>query len=267
MLQRIVTSVIGFPLIVWLLISGGAALLAALLCVAVIGMCEFHKATGRASMLKTVVCAVAAAGYFGLFLWHSTTTDVLAVIALTVIVSSISLVVCRKTVDYIDSALMIMSFFYVAFLLGFVFMLREGQSGVFLVWLAFIAAWGADTCAYFTGMLFGKRKLCPELSPKKTIEGAIGGVLGAVVLAILFQILVYHYFNYTFDLANSTLAVIVAIAAVLSIFGDLTASAIKRQTGVKDFGKLFPGHGGILDRFDSLLFTAPAIYIMLNYFA
>jgi len=266
MLTRIITSLVGLPLIVWLLISGGAALLAALLCVTIIGMHEFHKATGRESTLKTVFCIIAATGYFGLFLWHSTTADFMAVIALTVVASSISLVVCRKTVDYIDAALMIMGFFYVAFLLGFVFLLRERESGVFLVWLAFIAAWGADTCAYFTGMLCGKHKLCPELSPKKTIEGAIGGVLGAVVLALLFQWLVVYYFNYTFDFASSTLAVIIAIAAMLSIFGDLSASAIKRQTGVKDFGKLFPGHGGILDRFDSVLFTAPAIYIMLNYF-
>lgn len=266
MLTRIVTSVIGFPVIVWLLITGGVALLAALLCVAVIGMYEFHKATGRESMLKIAFCAVAALNYFGLLWGRGEITDFMATIALTIVVSCILLVVNRKTVDYIDVAFMLMSFFYVAYLLGFVFMLREGQSGVFLVWLAFIAAWGADTCAYFAGMLFGKRKLCPELSPKKTVEGAIGGTVGAVALALLYQMLVYHYFNYTFDFANFTLAVIIAIAAVLSIFGDLSASAIKRQAGVKDFGNLFPGHGGILDRFDSLLFTAPAIYIMLNYF-
>lgn len=266
MLQRIITSVIGFPLIVWLLITGGVALLAALLCVAIIGMYEFHKATGRASMFKTAYCMVAAVCFYGLLLRGVAAADIMALAACVVMVSAISLVVFRRTVDYIDAALMIASFFYIAFLLGFVFLLRERPSGVFLVWLAFFAAWGADTCAYFAGMLFGKRKLCPQLSPKKTVEGAIGGVLGAVVLALVFRILVFHFFNYTFGFANLTLAVIVAVAAVLSIFGDLSASAIKRQTGVKDFGKLFPGHGGILDRFDSLLFTAPAVYIMLNYF-
>ena len=114
--------------------------------------------------------------------------------------------------------------------------------GSFIVLLPLLAAWGADTCALFSGMLFGKHKLAPVVSPKKTVEGAVGGVVGGAVLVLIAAVIM----NRTLDLEMP-----------LGEIGDLSFSVIKRQTGIKDYGHIFPGHGGVLDRFDSVLFVAP----------
>jgi phosphatidate cytidylyltransferase len=129
------------------------------------------------------------------------------------------------------------------------------------VWLIFIGAWGSDTCAYAVGMLLGKHKIVPKLSPKKTVEGCIGGVIGAALLGYLYALFLG---DKIVGLANPRIifAIIGASASVISQFGDLAASAIKRNYDIKDYGRLIPGHGGILDRFDSIIFTAPIVYYL-----
>lgn len=122
-----------------------------------------------------------------------------------------------------------------------------------MVWLIFLTAFGTDVMAYFTGYAIGKHKLCPGISPKKTIEGAIGGTLGSVILCGAFG---YFFANEFFIHCM----IIGALGGVISQFGDLTASVFKRKMGIKDYGNLIPGHGGVLDRFDSVLFTAPLVY-------
>ncbi len=122
-----------------------------------------------------------------------------------------------------------------------------------LVWLVLIAAFGSDIMAYFTGYAFGKHKLCPNLSPKKTIEGAIGGALGATVFGGLFG---YFFMPGLFH----ECLIMGLVGGIVSQCGDLTASAFKRKMGIKDYGHLIPGHGGIMDRFDSVIFVAPFIY-------
>ena len=122
-----------------------------------------------------------------------------------------------------------------------------------LIWLVVLTAFGTDIFAYFTGYLFGKHKLCPAISPKKTIEGAIGGVFGSVILSFAFIMIIQP------DLLFHAI-VIGVLGSIISQFGDLTASIIKRKIGIKDYGNLIPGHGGVLDRFDSVLFTAPFVY-------
>lgn len=137
--------------------------------------------------------------------------------------------------------------------------LRAGQ---FLVLLPLLAAWGADTCALFAGMLFGKHKLAPVVSQKKTVEGAVGGVIGGAVLVLLVALLM----NATLGLKMPLWSAVVlgAVGAVLGEIGDLSFSVIKRQTGIKDYGHIFPGHGGVLDRFDSVLFVAPFAEILFR---
>lgn len=127
--------------------------------------------------------------------------------------------------------------------------------------MIFISSWICDTCAYLSGMAIGKHKLAPVLSPKKSIEGAVGGVVGAGLVGALFGWLVLER---VFADQNITwiAAVICAAGAVISQVGDLAASGIKRNHNIKDYGKLIPGHGGIMDRFDSVLFTAPIIYYL-----
>ena len=128
-----------------------------------------------------------------------------------------------------------------------------------MIWLVFLTAFGTDIMAYFTGMAFGKHRLCPNLSPKKSVEGAVGGVLGSMLLC--------GAFGWLLGYGGSALASIVVIGFVGSIaaqLGDLSASALKRRMGIKDYGNLIPGHGGIMDRFDSVLFTAPLIYYTMT---
>ena len=135
---------------------------------------------------------------------------------------------------------------------------------VFILLCTMYAAWFCDTCAYFAGRKFGKRKLAPKISPKKTVEGAIGGVAGVVVLSLI----TYVICDVT-CFANNTIKAWMVIPAVIflciiGMCGDLSASVIKRNFGEKDFGTLFPGHGGVLDRIDSFLFAMPAAYVMLS---
>lgn len=128
------------------------------------------------------------------------------------------------------------------------------RAGQFLVLLPLLAAWGADTCALFTGMLLGKHKLAPVVSPKKTVEGAVGGVVGGAVLVLLAALLMNATLG--LDMPLWSAAVLGACGAMLGEIGDLSFSVIKRQANIKDYGNIFPGHGGVLDRFDSVLFVA-----------
>lgn len=154
---------------------------------------------------------------------------------------------------------------YAPVLLSFLFIIREGwQHGIYLVWLVFLCSWGSDTCAYCVGVLFGKHKMAPKLSPKKSIEGGIGGVVGAALLFGLYTYFVINPFspeNIKMDLIGAMC--LGAIGALVSMIGDLAASAIKRDFEIKDYGKLIPGHGGIMDRFDSVIIVAPFIFLGL----
>lgn len=153
------------------------------------------------------------------------------------------------------------SFLYAPVMLSFIYLLREGfDEGIYLVWFVFLASWGSDTCAYAVGMLIGKHKMTPKLSPKKSVEGAVGGVVGAALLFVLYTVLVIN--RYTgIVLSVPFAAALGAAGALISMVGDLAASAIKRDHGIKDYGKLIPGHGGIMDRFDSVIVTAPVVFI------
>ena len=143
---------------------------------------------------------------------------------------------------------------YVAVMLSFIYLTRSLPDGKFLVWLIFLCSWGCDTCAYCVGMLIGKHKMAPVLSPKKSIEGAVGGVVGAALLGVIYAAATQG--------KMAEYALICAVGALISMVGDLAASAIKRNQNIKDYGKLIPGHGGILDRFDSVIITAPVIYYL-----
>lgn len=152
-------------------------------------------------------------------------------------------------------------YFYGPVLFSFIWLTRELPGGIYMVWLIFISSWICDTCAYLSGMALGKHKLTPVLSPKKSVEGAVGGVLGSALVGALFG---YLFLNRMFDGQNMVwiCALICGAGAVISQIGDLAASGIKRNHGIKDYGKLIPGHGGVMDRFDSVLFTAPIIYYL-----
>ena len=149
---------------------------------------------------------------------------------------------------------------YVAVMLSFVYQTRCLPDGMVMVWLIFLSSWGCDTCAYCVGMLIGKHKMAPILSPKKSVEGGVGGVVGAALFGAIFAACMNHFA--CADVSPMLCAVICGVGGAISQIGDLSASAIKRNHEIKDYGKLIPGHGGILDRFDSVIFTAPIIYYL-----
>lgn len=152
------------------------------------------------------------------------------------------------------------SFFYGPVLLSFIYQTRMCPQGIYMVWMILISSWGCDTCAYAVGKLIGRKKVFPRLSPKKSLEGCIGGVLGAALLGWLYGL---SFVERAFPEGKAwMIAVICGIGAVMSMAGDLAASAIKRNHDIKDYGKLIPGHGGIMDRFDSVIVTAPMTYFL-----
>jgi len=168
-----------------------------------------------------------------------------------------------ETISPQDVLVNIFGFFYIGVLLANVYLVQNLEYGAFFVWFIFISAWACDTLAYFSGMFFGRRKLAPTLSPKKTIEGAIGGTLGAAVVSGAFGHLISAHV--TTDVNLAVIGVILGfVGAIFAQFGDLSASAIKRHLNIKDYSNLIPGHGGILDRFDSVIFTAPLVYFVVQ---
>ena len=171
-----------------------------------------------------------------------------------------------KKVKFNDASMAFFSAVLLALLYSYIVPLRASEYGQYLIVALFAATWCNDAGAYFIGIRFGKHKLAPTLSPKKTVEGAIGGVLGCV-LASLILYAVFVNFVWETESANYIAVALMSVfLSFISMCGDLTASVIKRNFEIKDFGKLIPGHGGILDRFDSIIFVLVALYAVLNIF-
>ncbi len=175
---------------------------------------------------------------------------------------SLSVLKC-ETVKLSDVLASLFAVIYSVLLLIHLAFLRNMDNGLALVFLAFVGAWIPDTAAYFTGNFFGKRKLIEKVSPNKTVAGSIGAVVGSVIGFLIYGAIL-HAFGY---LVNYFALVILAIlCGVVAQLGDLAASVMKRTFGAKDFGNLIPGHGGLLDRVDSLIFIAPLVYYFVCVF-
>ena len=238
------------------IISGGYVLFFTLVCISLIGMLELYKAMGvhgESTGLLEII------GYLGAILYYVSLLLGFESYGLMTVLVSLILIMLVYVFTYPKyNAHQIMSAFfgvvYVAVMLSFILLTRNLPDGKFIVWLIFLCSWGCDTCAYCVGMLIGKHKMAPVLSPKKSVEGGIGGVVGAGLLGVIYAAAIQG--------PMVEYAVICGIGALISMVGDLAASAIKRNQGIKDYGKLIPGHGGILDRFDSVIFTAPVIYYL-----
>ena len=175
----------------------------------------------------------------------------------------------NKTVSITDAGLLFASSLYIIAAFSSIIYIHDYVAyGNHIYLLTFICAWVTDIFAYFTGRFFGKHKLIPAVSPKKTVEGAIGGVVFCVISTVLFGFIIEKFFNeYGITSANYLMLAISGVfISVVSQTGDLIMSVIKRHYGIKDYGKLFPGHGGILDRFDSVLAVALILAFICTYF-
>lgn len=262
MAKRIITSIIGIPLLIAIIVYGKMPLKIALIVVSLIGVYEFYKAVNPNKEIK----AINDIGYlftiiFPFILSNFNLYSYLFFTTAFIICLFISMLLHHQKYNINDVAITFIGFYYVCFLLSHVIMVRQSEYGFIFVWLIFITAWGSDTGAYFTGSVIGKHKLTPTLSPHKTIEGAVGGVALSIILCILYGFCIINLMKVNISILSFIL--IGTVGSILGQLGDLAASAIKRYTGIKDYGNLFPGHGGVLDRFDSILFTAPLVYYLM----
>ncbi|MDO4545582.1 MAG: phosphatidate cytidylyltransferase [Bacillota bacterium] len=252
MKTRVLSGLIMLPLLV-ILYLGGYVLFGACLLIGIMGVWEFYNGFRKMGVHPNFLLACLAAVTLYII---NLTTDKYEWYMLwffgAVLLSLLYLfnIEHRKLEDAMAT---ITGIFYVVFFSFHVTLVDQTGPYSLLVWLIVITAFGTDIMAYFSGYLLGKHKLCPKISPKKTIEGSVGGILGSVILSGLFG---YFFMP---DILIHCL-VIGLLGGIVSQFGDLTASIFKRKMGIKDYGNLIPGHGGILDRFDSVLFTGPMVY-------
>ncbi len=274
---RLISGIILLVLTAIFLYFGGIPLLAVLAFLSVLGFLEMTKAigitrengnfnrlefTGIVGNILLYTCQM-------YFYFKQEAVDVvylLGIIVFTIIAMLAVYVISFPKFNATQAVGAVFAFLYVPVMLSFIGMTRAlPEIGNKVVWMIWISAWGSDTCAYCVGMLTGKtignHKAFPVLSPKKSIEGCIGGVVGAALLGMLFG----HYVMGS-DYGTIMMGIICGIGSVIAQCGDLAASAIKRNYNIKDYGKCIPGHGGILDRFDSIIFTAPCIYFLIYFF-
>ena len=260
---RLISGIVLVILAAFLLVKGGTLLFLVSLAISLIGLFELYRVMKIEKELPGLVGYGAVLAYYAI-VWTGMDRHVtfLAIAALMLLMTIYVFTFPKFTTEQITVAFF--GIFYVGLMFSYLYQVRSMPDGKYLVWLIVLSSWGCDTCAYCAGMLLGKHKMAPKLSPKKTVEGAVGGVLGAALLGFLYGA---YFEGHMVELARPGVisAAACAIAAVISQIGDLAASAIKRNHGVKDYGHLIPGHGGILDRFDSMICTAPAIYFAVMF--
>ena len=268
MVTRCISGAVLVVIALVTILSGGYILAGTLLAISCIGFYELSKAckvhSNKGNALEAV-CYLAILAFYGITVFAPDDTLVLlwAVLFFLSVMGVYVLTFPKYQANQIMAAYFCV--LYAPVMFSFIYRIRMTEYGIYLVWMVFIASWISDTFAYFTGVLFGKHKLAPVLSPKKSIEGSIGGVAGSALAGALFG---YLFATKVGQEVNLTLvcAVLGALGSIISQIGDLAASAIKRNQDIKDYGTLIPGHGGIMDRFDSVIVTAPIIYFLVYYF-
>ena len=258
--RRLISGIILLILTIFLVIMGGEILFVSSLIISLIATMELYRIIGMHKKLPGILGYLMAIIYYGLLFFNKEQDLILLFISFFLLLMMLYVFAFPKYKTE-DITLVFFGLFYVSVMLSYIYQVRFLDGGLLLVWLIFIGAWGSDTCAYCVGMLFGKRKIFPKLSPKKSLEGHIGGIVGAALIGLIYG----NIFQGKITGVNNpqlAFAVIGAASSVISQIGDLAASAIKRNYEIKDYGKLIPGHGGILDRFDSIIFTAPVVYYL-----
>ena len=265
MKTRIIAGLCMAPLLV-VLYFGGIPLAIIGAAIAVLGVTEFYNGWENLDVKPSKYIAYAMIAL--LYAFHFTTIFLdnytFNSIAIYVLVAWLLLSIVASMVygwkikerGPYDAVITMLGIVYVVFFSYHIVLLDRLETGYLFVWTVVLAAFGSDIAAYFTGMKFGKRKLAPNLSPKKTIEGAYGGVIGATVLCLIFSLIFAREYILQCILIG-------AVGGAVSQAGDLTASAFKRKMKIKDYGNLIPGHGGIMDRFDSVIFVAPFVYYLV----
>lgn len=264
-IARYLTILIGAPLVILLFIYANQLIINIFVSiVSIITLREYYecfKRTGKAKPTQWV-------GYLNCILItilqfvdkEKLYATMLIVLAMSMLILFIEQIITGGKKTIVDIMVTIFGIAYVPFLLVFFTLLRDKQPmGLIYIAYIFTSAWGSDTFAYLIGKKFGKHKLTP-ISPKKTVEGAIGGVLGALLFSLLYTVVINNFMHLSINYLH--ISIVTIVLAIIGEIGDLAASGIKRYCGIKDFSDLLPGHGGMLDRIDSLLLITPFAYIL-----
>lgn len=250
------------PLIIFIFL-GGVYLKYGVMILSLLGLYEYFKVIKEKDIKPISIVGYILCIIYYIYLGNNINYEVI----LLVIIASVFFMLCipifNTKYNLIDIATTLLGIIYIPIFFSFIVLVNLKESGQYLVWLIFISSWLCDITAYYIGKYFGHAKLCPEISPNKTVEGSIGGLLGSIIACTLFGFLINKY-----AFVNIALYHFIIIGALCGMFcqlGDLSASSIKRFTNVKDYSKLIPGHGGILDRFDSILFASVIVYYYITF--
>ncbi len=257
---RLLSGIVLVILALFFIISGNEILLCSTLIISLIGQFELYRVFQIEKKAPAILGYLFTITYY-LDLEFGFLPDLEILVILFLILLLVVYVVTFPNYNADKIMAAFFGVFYVSIMLSFIYQTRQIPNGEYIVWLIFLCSWGCDTSAYCVGVLFGKHKMAPVLSPKKSVEGAIGGVAGSFLLTLLYT----SIFRSNMGISMKEVVIlscIAAVGAVISMVGDLAASAIKRNYEIKDYGTLIPGHGGILDRFDSVIITAPIIYYL-----
>ena len=256
--NRYLGAVMIAPFIIFVFL-GGIYLKGFVFALSLMALWEFFNA-----LKKNKFKPIDIAAYVLLLLYYLNNNKFETMMYILVIATFLLLIVPVIDLEYtfVDVALTLLGFIYAGILFSTVYLVNAKANGEYLVWLIFISSWLSDTAAYYSGRFFGKHKLCPKVSPKKTVEGSIGGLMGATVFCGIFGTIVNKY---TYIMPLYHYLIIGALCGIFGQFGDLVASSVKRYVGIKDYSNLIPGHGGILDRFDSIIFSSTVIFYYLTF--
>lgn len=261
-LERLISGIILIVIALFTIITGKDVLLATIVLISLIGLFELLRVFKLQWKIIGIIGYVATIAYYALIRFEKNEYLMILFIAYLICLMAAYVFTFPKfKAD--DIMVCFFGLFYVVLMLSYVYQVRMMEDGKYVVWLIFLCSWGCDTCAYLVGVMFGKHKMAPVLSPKKSIEGGIGGVLGAALLGLAYATIFED--KLTIDNANIVFPIVCAVGGIISQVGDLCASGIKRNHDIKDYSKLIPGHGGILDRFDSVIITAPIIFYLITY--
>lgn len=259
MLTRVITSVVALAVFFAVILAGVVPLQIAILLVIFAMLYETYSAVTKETAVKVsgyISAAIIVAG-----IYFQAMSEALS---LTILVILGFLVFLHGKVRYRELFSVSFVSVYIPLFMSYIPRLRS-ELGLGCMAFIFIIAWGSDTFAYFCGTFFGKHKLIPKVSPKKTVEGSVGALISVMLLCMLYMFIMYksgHPIGGEIPTAASYIktGILGAFTAAVSQLGDLAASAIKRDAGIKDYGKIFPGHGGFMDRFDSVIFISPVVY-------
>lgn len=255
---RLLSGIVLVILVIGVLYLGGYVTAGAMLLLSLGGVFELLRIYKLHKSPIGIVTYIATIVYYALLVLDKNEFVMPLIIVLVLTVLGIYVTTYPRFTDK-DTMAAVLAFMYVTVMLSYMYLIRDLEHGGALVVMVFVCSWVNDTCAYCVGVTLGKHKMTPKLSPKKSVEGLVGGIAGSAVVGALYGM----FFNnqvMTLDNAPVIFAIIGALGAAVAVIGDLAASAIKRNNDIKDYGKLIPGHGGIMDRFDSIIFTAPIIY-------